>query len=372
MTSPSGSTIDESQAFLDAHPEIEAFDIVLTDANGVGRGKIIRRHELEGLYKHGRHLPISILGLDITGEDVHETGLIWDSGDGDLRAWPIPGTLVPLHGTSPARGQYPLSSPLLFAPAACSSIAPFNDVPTSHPYCAWIQQLKNDQISAGCGGGRFCPDEPVTRQQLAMMLEKVMRGTGAWDPWRGMFVRTRIVNPVVGDDEASGLRLLQVLASITDSSSDNPYLVLVEPGRFDVENQQVELPPYVTLRGSGPERTNVAGHVSGGTIECAEGSVIEALKVINQNPAATQAVGIDVPSDANATIRQVVAIADHLAEKLKAAGFGSVPIEGRQGGDWVLVDAGDVVVHVFRPEIREFYNIEKMWQAPDLEDETVH
>lgn len=105
MTSPSGSTPGEAQAFLDAHPEIEAFDILLTDANGVGRGKIIRRHELMGLYKSGRHMPISILGLDITGEDVHETGLIWDSGDGDLRAWPIPGTLVPLHGTSPARGQ---------------------------------------------------------------------------------------------------------------------------------------------------------------------------------------------------------------------------------------------------------------------------
>lgn len=109
MYSPSGSTIDEAKAFLDAHPEIEAFDIVLTDANGVGRGKIIRRHELAGLYENGRHLPISILGLDITGEDVHETGLIWDSGDGDLRAWPIPGTLVPLHGTAPARGQVLMS-----------------------------------------------------------------------------------------------------------------------------------------------------------------------------------------------------------------------------------------------------------------------
>ena len=109
MNSPSGSMIEEAKAFLDAHPEIEAFDIVLTDANGVGRGKIIRRHELLGLYDHGRHLPISILGLDITGEDVHETGLIWDSGDGDLRAWPIPGTLKPLHGTSPARGQVLMS-----------------------------------------------------------------------------------------------------------------------------------------------------------------------------------------------------------------------------------------------------------------------
>jgi glutamine synthetase len=70
MRSPSGSTIDEAKAFLDSHPEIEAFDIVLTDANGVGRGKIIRRHELLALYEGGRHLPISILGLDITGEDV--------------------------------------------------------------------------------------------------------------------------------------------------------------------------------------------------------------------------------------------------------------------------------------------------------------
>ena len=109
MTSPSGSSPEEAQRFLDAHPAIEAFDIVLTDVNGIGRGKIIRRHELKALYRSGRHLPISILGLDIVGEDVHETGLIWDSGDGDLRAWPIPGTLVPLHGTNPPRGQVLLS-----------------------------------------------------------------------------------------------------------------------------------------------------------------------------------------------------------------------------------------------------------------------
>src|SRR3990170_2703081 len=103
MSSPSGSTVDEAKSFLASHPEIEAFDIVLSDANGIGRG------ELLGVYENGRHLPISILGLDIVGEDVHETGLIWDSGDGDLRGWPIPGTLVPLHGSSPARGQVLIS-----------------------------------------------------------------------------------------------------------------------------------------------------------------------------------------------------------------------------------------------------------------------
>ena len=108
-TCPSGATLAEAEAFLAAHPEIEAVDIVLHDSNGIGRGKIIRRHELPSLYKSGRHMPISILGLDICGEDVHETGLIWDQGDGDLRAWPIPGTLKPLHNTNPPRAEVFLS-----------------------------------------------------------------------------------------------------------------------------------------------------------------------------------------------------------------------------------------------------------------------
>lgn len=106
---PSGATLAEAEAFLEAHPEIEAFDIMLHDSNGIARGKIIRRHELLSVYKSGRHMPISILGLDICGEDVHETGLIWDQGDGDLRAWPIPGTLKPLHNTTPPRGEVFLS-----------------------------------------------------------------------------------------------------------------------------------------------------------------------------------------------------------------------------------------------------------------------
>lgn len=59
--------------------------------------------------------------------------------------------------------------------------------------------------------------------------------------------------------------------------------------------------------------------------------------------------------------RQVAAIADHLAERLKQAGYGYVPIEGKQVSDWVLVDGGDVVVHIFRPESRTFYALEKMW-----------
>jgi ribosome-associated protein len=69
--------------------------------------------------------------------------------------------------------------------------------------------------------------------------------------------------------------------------------------------------------------------------------------------------------------RHVAAVADNLLKVLKDAGM-RARVEGLGGADWVLIDAGDIIVHVFRPEIRDFYGIEKMWQAPDLEDETVH
>ncbi len=59
--------------------------------------------------------------------------------------------------------------------------------------------------------------------------------------------------------------------------------------------------------------------------------------------------------------RQVGAMAEHLREKLKAAGVHGVAVEGMERSDWVLIDSGDVIVHLFRPEVREFYNLEKMW-----------
>lgn len=59
--------------------------------------------------------------------------------------------------------------------------------------------------------------------------------------------------------------------------------------------------------------------------------------------------------------RQVAAMAQKLGEKVKQAGFGPVRIEGLPQADWVLIDCGDVVVHLFRPEVRTFYNLERMW-----------
>ncbi len=63
--------------------------------------------------------------------------------------------------------------------------------------------------------------------------------------------------------------------------------------------------------------------------------------------------------------RQVSSIAQKLVDKLKVEHGRASRIEGRGTGDWVLVDTGDIIVHVFRPEVREFYQLEKMWLSPD-------
>lgn len=63
--------------------------------------------------------------------------------------------------------------------------------------------------------------------------------------------------------------------------------------------------------------------------------------------------------------RQVAAMAQKLAEKLKQEGYGPIKLEGLPAADWVLLDAGDVVIHLFRPEVRSFYNLERMWAFGD-------
>ena len=66
--------------------------------------------------------------------------------------------------------------------------------------------------------------------------------------------------------------------------------------------------------------------------------------------------------------RHVGAIADRVLKDLKDKGFGTARVEGLPACDWVLIDAGDVLVHVFRPEVRGFYNLEKMWGADRPQD----
>ncbi|HWA89231.1 MAG TPA: ribosome silencing factor [Rhizomicrobium sp.] len=63
--------------------------------------------------------------------------------------------------------------------------------------------------------------------------------------------------------------------------------------------------------------------------------------------------------------RHVASMAEHLARRLKEAGYGTRPVDGARQGDWVLVDAGDVVVHLFRAEVRAYYDLEGMWSVDE-------
>ena len=65
--------------------------------------------------------------------------------------------------------------------------------------------------------------------------------------------------------------------------------------------------------------------------------------------------------------RQIAAMATHLSDRLHEAGFKKLRIEGANGTDWVLIDAGDIIIHLFKPEARSLYALEKMW-GPDLDE----
>ncbi len=96
----------EAQGFLDANPDITSIHIVWTDICGVARGKVLRRDELVPAYRDGRFLPISALVLDITGQDVPETGLVFDEGDRDMLMWPVEGSLTRIPWMEEPTAQY--------------------------------------------------------------------------------------------------------------------------------------------------------------------------------------------------------------------------------------------------------------------------
>ncbi len=94
----------------------------------------------------------------------------------------------------------------------------------------------------------------------------------------------------------------------------------------------------------------------------------KAEDLLNINIQGKSALGDHMIVASGRSHRHVGAIADHLLRDLKAKGFGTPKTEGLQGCDWVLIDTGDVIVHIFRPEVREFYGLEKMWLVPDQQE----
>ncbi len=96
----------EARAFIEANPDIQSFHLVWTDLCGVARGKVLRADEVAPAWRDGRFMPISALVLDVTGQDVPETGLVFDEGDRDLLMWPIPGTMKRMPWAAEPSAQY--------------------------------------------------------------------------------------------------------------------------------------------------------------------------------------------------------------------------------------------------------------------------
>ncbi|MCR9148485.1 MAG: ribosome silencing factor [Rhodobacteraceae bacterium] len=87
----------------------------------------------------------------------------------------------------------------------------------------------------------------------------------------------------------------------------------------------------------------------------------KALDVVQIDLRGKTAIGDHMVICSGRSTRQVTAMSEKLAERLKTELGVLAKIEGKETGDWVLIDTGDIIVHVFRPEVREFYQLEKMW-----------
>jgi ribosome-associated protein len=153
-------------------------------------------------------------------------------------------------------------------------------------------------------------------------------------------------------------------------------------GVGDLRRQRCSVLKGKTLRTALRKKADVLPSPAGLSVTDASSRALETVLASLEDSKAENIVSIDIQGKSSLgdymvvasgrSHRHVAAVSEQLLKALKDAGFGNARVEGLSGADWVLVDTGDVIVHVFRPEIREFYNIEKMWQAPDLEEETIH
>jgi len=137
----------------------------------------------------------------------------------------------------------------------------------------------------------------------------------------------------------------------------------VEKGDYTLSNviRSVEGAVFATPSAAPLMAANASGEALQTVLTCLEDAKAEDIVTIDiQNKSA---LGDYMVVTSGRSHRHVGAIADRLARDLKDAGFGPIRVEGLPHCDWVLIDAGDLIVHVFRPEVREFYNLEKMWAA---------
>jgi hypothetical protein len=173
-------------------------------------------------------------------------------------------------------GEALLASTLsVYTPPTCVPGVPFADITCSTGFDPWIEQFGLDGITAGCGGGLYCPSSPVTRDQMAVFIEKAMRGTGNWPPHTVL-----VYHHPAGEsnsDVNSGSELISLVAAIPGSgpevpSSNNPWVVKLGPGTYDLGSNALFLPSWVSIEGSGMEETVITSTADNtGTVQMSNG-----------------------------------------------------------------------------------------------------
>ena len=136
--------------------------------------------------------------------------------------------------------------------------------------------------------------------------------------------------------------------------------------------------PLKTLNGKSAANDAVPTSGKSDAADCALATVLSSLEdskaddIVTINIKGKSALGDHMVVVSGRSNRHVIAVCDNLVKDIKQSGAGPCRVEGLTTGDWVLVDSGDIIIHVFRPEVREFYNIEKMWLAPEMNDGRQH
>jgi hypothetical protein len=200
----------------------------------------------------------------------------------------------------------PITAEGAYTPPPCVGL--FTDVPCSgagSQFATWIEQYSRDGITSGCAAGLYCPDSAVTRRQMAVFVERAMRGTDAWPP------HTMLVFAVRGSDGSpdaagSGAALLAAIAAIPTAGNDvpsasNPWLVKVGPGRYDIGTGSLVLPSFTALEGAGKEITVVtaSGYASSssGTIVMGNYGQMSRLTVYNSGGGSYE-IAVFIPTPA--------------------------------------------------------------------------
>jgi hypothetical protein len=183
------------------------------------------------------------------------------------------------------------STQSVYAPPACVPGVPFADITCTTGFDPWIEQFGLDGITAGCGGGNYCPSTPVTRDQMAVFIEKSMRGTANWPPHTVLVVHHQAAE--ANSNVNSGTELMSMVAAIPSSGSEapsatNPWLVRIGPGIYDLGSESLHLPAYTALEGAGRDITVVAAAGYGGaagTVIMADHGKLSRLTVANAGSA---------------------------------------------------------------------------------------